>query len=147
MARSQGTCLTFIVLMIIGTVNAGRWLELEPYSTASLISDGIDREKRCESIYGFLPCADTMPEGVFLMIIYTYLMMSAEKWIGEGSNALFLLLGDQAFGASVFQVLMALPKIVLVIGNVNLSILVSLFSSCLHTYIIHLIKCAYPYHY
>lgn len=140
------TCLrlTFIVFMItIGTVK-GRWLELEPGSTGSMISDGIHDvnpentldhlrmgasnysvsttmlygEKRCESIYGFLPCADTMSEGVFLMIMYTYMIMLGEDWIHKGSQTLFLLLlGDVVFGASVFRVLMALPRIVLVIGK------------------------------
>ncbi|KAK9068546.1 hypothetical protein SSX86_012661 [Deinandra increscens subsp. villosa] len=125
--------------MMIGVVK-GRWLDqLEPYPnpTTSMISDGIDHramnghenprsylrvgssmfygEKRCESIYGFLPCADTMSEGVFLMIMYTYLMMLGEDWIRKGSQALFLLLGDKAIGASVFRVLMALPRIVLVV--------------------------------
>ncbi|KAD3337388.1 hypothetical protein E3N88_32908 [Mikania micrantha] len=120
------------MLMMIGMVT-GRWLDVEP---SSMISDGVDHDRsnhenptsylrmgssmlyadeRCQSIYGFLPCADTMPEGVFLMIMYTYLLMLGEDWIRKGSQALFLLLGDKAVGASVFQVLMALPRIVFVI--------------------------------
>ncbi|KAI3510425.1 hypothetical protein L1887_17407 [Cichorium endivia] len=69
-------------------------------------------QKRCHSIYGFLPCADTVQEGVVLMVIYTYLMMLGEEWIDKGSPALF---GDGALGASVFRVLKALPKIVIII--------------------------------
>ncbi|KAI3683697.1 hypothetical protein L1987_84210 [Smallanthus sonchifolius] len=136
MACFQGLGWTFIVLMIVGTVK-GRWLDLEPYPT--MISDGIHEintrdylrmgasnssistttlydEKRCESIYGFLPCADTMAEGAFLMILYTGLMMLGEEWIRKGSQALFLLLGDyKVIGAGVFRLLMAFPRIVLVI--------------------------------
>ncbi|KAI3739923.1 hypothetical protein L2E82_30336 [Cichorium intybus] len=138
MTCSRGIALSFIMLMIIRLVN-GRWLEANTLST-STISDGVSGsayekppdlrmvvsnslestttlydEKRCHSIYGFLPCADTMQEGVFLMLMYTYLMMLGEEWIHKGSEALFVLLGDQAFGASVFRVLMALPRIVIVI--------------------------------
>ncbi|KAK9058702.1 hypothetical protein SSX86_023544 [Deinandra increscens subsp. villosa] len=127
MACFRGLGLTFTVLMIVGTVR-GRWLELEPNPTSSsMISDGIHDvnlentwtvygEKRCESIYGFLPCADTMEEGVFLMFMYTYLMILGEEWIGRGSETLFSLLGNyKVIGGSVFRVLMAFPKIVLVI--------------------------------
>lgn len=155
MASSQGIGLSFIMLMIIGMVN-GRWLEVDNLST-SMISDGLHdqalenppnlhmvvsnssestitlyAEKRCQSIYGFLPCGDTIQEGVFLMLMYTYLMMLGEEWIHKGSEALFVLLGDKAIGASVFRVLMALPRIVIVIGKcVRLSISSSLISlSC-----------------
>ncbi|KAJ0816248.1 hypothetical protein HanPI659440_Chr00c16g0728141 [Helianthus annuus] len=128
---------TFIMLMMIGMVK-GRWLEVEPYSTTSMVSDGIDYdtshdnssgylrisssseldgETRCQSIYGFLPCADTMPEGVFLMIMYMYLMMVGEDWMREGNQALFKLLGNyKKIGESVYRVIMALPRIVLVVG-------------------------------
>lgn len=130
------------MIMIIGLVN-GRWLEVDLFPT-STISDGVSNkikmnppnlrmvdsnssesapmlhaEKRCHSIYGFLPCADTMQEGVFLMLMYTYLMMLGEDWIHKGSHALFALLGDGAFGASVFRVLMALPRIVIVMGKTS----------------------------
>ncbi|XP_076902503.1 sodium/calcium exchanger NCL-like [Bidens hawaiensis] len=113
MACVRGLGLTFIVLLMIVGMMKGRWLELEPYSTSSMISDGIDHEmnlrtgvsdysvptttlygeKRCESIYGFLPCADTMAEGVFLMIMYTYLMMLGEEWTRKGGEVVFELLG------------------------------------------------------
>lgn len=51
------------------------------------------------------------------MLMYTYLMMLGEEWIHKGSEALFMLIGDKAIGASLFRVLMALPKIVIVIGK------------------------------
>ncbi|KAI3510423.1 hypothetical protein L1887_17404 [Cichorium endivia] len=138
LAMCQGISLFFIMFLIIGMVN-GRWLEVDNLPT-STISDGVGNkfhenmpnlrmvvsnssestttlyaQKRCHSIYGFLPCADTMQEGAFLMVMYTYLMMLGEEWIHKGSPALFALLGDGAFGASVFRVLMALPRIVIVI--------------------------------
>ncbi|PWA48256.1 EF-hand domain pair [Artemisia annua] len=127
--------LTLSMLMIISMVKAGRWLDLETYST-SVISVGVHNiandnppnlrleisnsstlhaEQRCKSLYGFFPCADTMAEGVFLMFMYMYLMMLGEEWIHKGSEALFLWIGDKALGASVFWVLMALPKIALVL--------------------------------
>ncbi|KAK1411881.1 hypothetical protein QVD17_32712 [Tagetes erecta] len=137
--------LTFFVFVIVIGAVKGRWLDqLEPYPTSStLISDGVHDvshentndylrtsssnsslstttlydEKRCESFYGFLPCADTMAEGVFLMFMYTYLMLQMEEWIGKGSQALFVLLGDyEVIGAGLFRVLMAFPRIVLVVG-------------------------------
>nr|XP_043611425.1 sodium/calcium exchanger NCL2-like [Erigeron canadensis] len=150
MASFQHIGFTFIMLMIIGMVK-GRWLDqVDTYPTSSHISDGINDintnyenssnlrmttttsnssvstttlrgEKRCHSIYGFLPCADTMQEGVFLMLMYTYLMMLGEEWIHKGSQALFVLLGDKAIGASVFRVFMALPRIVIVIVSGVLS--------------------------
>ncbi|KAI3740662.1 hypothetical protein L2E82_31132 [Cichorium intybus] len=140
LAMCQGISLFFIMFLIIGMVN-GRWLEVDNLPT-STISDGVANkfhdntpnlrmvvsnssestttlyaQKRCYSIYGFLPCADTMQEGAFLMVMYTYLMMLGEEWIHKGSPALFALLGDGAFGASVFRVLMALPRIVIVIAS------------------------------
>ena len=123
------------MLMIISMVK-GRWLDLETYSTSMIYVDlhnisnedplnlrleisnssTLHAEQRCKSLYGFFPCADTMPEGVFLMFMYMYLMMLGEEWIQKGSEALFVWIGDKALGASVFRVLMALPKIVLVLG-------------------------------
>ena len=123
------------MLMIISMVK-GRWLDLETYST-SMITVGVHNisnenslnlrleisnsstlyaEQRCKSLYGFFPCADTMLESVFLMFMYMYLMMLGEEWIHKGSEALFVWIGNKALGASVFRVLMALPKIVLVLG-------------------------------
>ncbi|KAI3826282.1 hypothetical protein L1987_00327 [Smallanthus sonchifolius] len=85
-------------------------------SNSSVSTTMLYDEKRCESIYGFLPCADTMAEGAFLMILYTGLMMLGEEWIRKGSQALFWLLGDyKMIGAGVFRLLMAFPRIVLVI--------------------------------
>ncbi|GJU15235.1 EF-hand domain pair containing protein [Tanacetum coccineum] len=123
------------MLTIIGMVK-GRWLDRETYST-SMISYGVhnisnenppDLElrisnsstsyggKRCESLYRFLPCADTMPEGVLLMFLYTYLMISGEEWMNTGSKLLYVWIGtDEKVGASVFRVLMALPKIVVIV--------------------------------
>ncbi|XP_071687653.1 sodium/calcium exchanger NCL-like [Rutidosis leptorrhynchoides] len=137
MTSVRFTLIVFTI--IIGLQVKGRLIELKTYPTTSMISDGIHDdpddtnlhladdsklfisatlygdETRCESMYGFLPCANTMQEGVFLMIMYTYLMMLGEEWIHKGSEALFMLMGDKAFGASVFRVLMAMPRIVLVI--------------------------------
>ncbi|GJZ13400.1 EF-hand domain pair containing protein [Tanacetum coccineum] len=129
--------LALSMLMIIGMAK-GRWLDLETYST-SMISYGVHNisnenppnlelrisnsstsygGNRCESLYRFLPCADTMPEGVLLMFLYTYLMMSGEEWINTGSKVLYVWMGaNEKAGESVFRVLMALPKIVVVIGR------------------------------
>ncbi|PWA84146.1 EF-hand domain pair [Artemisia annua] len=134
MKSFQVIALTLSMLMIISMVK-GRWLDLETYST-SMISDGVHNifnenppnlhleisnsstlyaEQRCESLYGFLPCADTMPEGVFLMFMYMYFMMLGEEWIHIGSEALNRWFGDKALGAGVFRVLMALPRIIVVV--------------------------------
>nr|GEV28915.1 EF-hand domain pair [Tanacetum cinerariifolium] len=122
--------LALSMLMIIGMVK-GRWLDLETYAYDHNISNenppNIELRisnsstsyggKKCESLYRFLPCADTMPEGVFLMFLHTYLMMLGEEWSREGSEALYVWIGaDRKVGASVFRVLVALPKIVVFVG-------------------------------
>ena len=123
MKSLQVIALTLSMLMIISMVK-GRWLDLETYSNENPLNPRLEisnsstlyAEQRCKSLYGFFPCADTMPEGVFLMFMYMYLMMLGEEWIQKGSEALFLWIGNKALGASVFRVLMALPKIALILG-------------------------------
>ncbi|PWA35765.1 EF-hand domain pair [Artemisia annua] len=122
MKSFQVIVLTLSMLMNISMVK-GRWQDLETYSNENPLnlrleisnSSTLYAEQRCKSLYGFFPCADTLPEGVFLMFMYMYLMMLGEKWIHKGSEALFVWIGNKALGASVFRVLMALPRIVLLL--------------------------------
>ncbi|KAI3510424.1 hypothetical protein L1887_17405 [Cichorium endivia] len=134
-AICHGISLFFITFLIIDVVN-GRWLEVGMFPT-STISEGVANkfhentpdlhmmvsnssestttlyaQKRCHSIYGLLPCADKVQEGLALMVIYTCLMTLGEEWIDKGSPALFI---DRVLGASVFRVVKALPKIVIII--------------------------------
>ncbi|KAL9994273.1 hypothetical protein Hdeb2414_s0003g00115151 [Helianthus debilis subsp. tardiflorus] len=99
---------TFIMLMMIGMVK-GRWLEVEPYSTTSMVSDGIDYDmSHNDNPSGYLRIGDSSTLDV------------GEGWMREGNQALFLLLGNyKKIGESVYRLLMALPRIVLVVVDVN----------------------------
>ena len=76
---------------------------------------------RCQPIYGFLPCADSVQEGIFLIVMYTYVLMLGEDWLKKGSKALLIHFMNQSIAGSVFRVLMALPRVVMVIGKLPFS--------------------------
>nr|XP_043625696.1 sodium/calcium exchanger NCL2-like [Erigeron canadensis] len=131
MASARGLYLFVLLLMIVVVVEC-RWLGT---------SDGVDRETdnmnqenvsflelgvsdpgssytsklRCESIYGFLPCSDTVLESVFLIIMYSYVLMLGEEWLHKGSAALLLYFQNRRMAGSVFRILMALPRVFMVI--------------------------------
>ncbi|GKD87536.1 hypothetical protein Tco_1358690 [Tanacetum coccineum] len=126
------------VLMTIGNVK-GRWLDnsdgVHDINNTNQNNDSFLRMSvpdqgpkkldasgnRCQPIYGFLPCADTVQEGIFLIVMYTYVLMLGEDWLKKGSKALLIHFMNQSIAGSVFRVLMALPRIVLVIGKLPLS--------------------------
>ncbi|KAM3285005.1 sodium/calcium exchanger NCL1 [Capsicum chacoense] len=115
--------VTFIFL--IGKVQ-GRVLRLNSSNYQVLnISDGNDqlisnqeyRGKICEQVYGFFPCANSIAGYIFLIVVYQYLLNEGERLISKGSKTLFNILGAGIFGATVFQVLKTLPRIVMVIAS------------------------------
>ena len=135
MTMLRGLCCFLTVLMIISNVK-GRWLETSDgvhdindmnqkndsflrMSVSDLNPTMLDdaSEKRCKSIYGFLPCADTVPEGIFLILMYTYALMLGEECLGKGSDALLIHFSNRDIAGSVFRVLKALPRVVMVIGK------------------------------
>ncbi|KAM3251421.1 sodium/calcium exchanger NCL1 [Capsicum annuum] len=115
--------VTFIFL--VGKVQ-GRVLRLNSSNYQVLnISDGNDqlisnqeyRGKICEQVYGFFPCANSIAGYIFLIVVYQYLLNEGERLISKGSKTLFNILGTGIFGATVFQVLKTLPRIVMVIAS------------------------------
>ncbi|GJV82176.1 EF-hand domain pair containing protein [Tanacetum coccineum] len=138
MTKFGGLYFFLTVLVIISSVK-GRWLETSDgvhdindmnQKNDSFLSMSVSdlnpktlyaSEKRCESIYGFLPCADTVPEGIFLILMYTYALMLGEECLKKGSAALLIHFRKQDIAGSVFRVLMALPRVVMVIVSGVLS--------------------------
>ncbi|CAN4116606.1 unnamed protein product [Withania somnifera] len=92
-------------------------------SSEQLISDGVDRVEsratygKCDHLYGFFPCADNVGGFIFLIAIYQYLLIVGEKLVSSGSKTLFNILGTGIFGATLFQILKAFPRIILVIAS------------------------------
>lgn len=126
--------LRFIIfILILGLVQA-RVLKLISSGDNHLISDGVDNVKnqsaylslgaspsppssKCLHVYGFFPCAENIGGYIFLIVVYQLLLVLGEKQVTEGSNTIFNILGTGIFGASVFNILKTLPRIVMVIGE------------------------------
>ncbi|PHT82794.1 hypothetical protein T459_11237 [Capsicum annuum] len=73
--------------------------------------------EKCEHIYGFFPCADSVAGYIFLIAVYQYLLVVGEKLVSNGSKTLFNILGTGIFGATLFQILKAFPRSILVIAS------------------------------
>uniref|UniRef100_M1C3U6 Calmodulin n=1 Tax=Solanum tuberosum TaxID=4113 RepID=M1C3U6_SOLTU len=73
--------------------------------------------KTCEQVYGVFPCANNIAGYIFLIVVCQYLLNTGESLISRGSKTLFNILGTGIFGATVFQILMTLPRIVMVIAS------------------------------
>ncbi|XP_019175856.1 PREDICTED: uncharacterized protein LOC109171183 [Ipomoea nil] len=93
-----------------------------------LLSDGVDNVKnsqslsltpspKCVHVYGFFPCAENIGGYIFLIAVYQLLLVLGEKLVTEGSNTMFNILGTGFFGATVFNILKTLPRIVMVIAS------------------------------
>lgn len=80
-------------------------------------------EEQCEQMYGFLPCSSNLPGHLFLIVVYEYLLYHGESYAG-GDGRIFGVLGNNFFGASVFQLLDSLPDSLILIG--------------IHPYVLHL---------
>ncbi|KAJ1442431.1 hypothetical protein SESBI_00790 [Sesbania bispinosa] len=133
---SEKACFstTLIVLLVIVALQLaeGRALRM---NTIELISDGVDDGqpemylkrisssdqsygKYCEQMYGFLPCSNNILGHLFLILVYEYLLFHGESYLAAGGERVFKILGPGIFGASVFDLLGALPEslILLVTG-------------------------------
>ncbi|KAM3306707.1 hypothetical protein P3S67_013577 [Capsicum chacoense] len=73
--------------------------------------------EKCEHIYGFFPCADSVAGYIFLIAVYQYLLVVGEKLVSNGSKMLFNILGTGIFGATLFQIFKAFPRSILVIAS------------------------------
>ncbi|CAH1425714.1 unnamed protein product [Lactuca virosa] len=108
--------------------NGSEWLsdktdDPTPEKRTSLLHlKGVDiHEERCEQMYGFLPCSETLLGHLFLIVVYEYLLYHGESYVASGGKRIFKILGPGIFGASAFHVLGFLPEslILLVSGLWN----------------------------
>ncbi|XP_024959912.1 sodium/calcium exchanger NCL2-like [Cynara cardunculus var. scolymus] len=75
-----------------------------------------DSEENCEQMYGFLPCSRNLPGHLFLIVVYEYLLYHGESYAG-GDGRIFGVLGNNFFGASVFQLLDSLPDSLILLAS------------------------------
>ena len=119
------------LVMIVVDVR-GRPLELvsdgvegfgEQQSTVLVMKGKMDQysssEEYCEQMYGFLPCSNNFFGHLFLIVVYEYLMFHGESYMASGGEQIFKILGPGLFGASVFQVLGALPESLILLGKLS----------------------------
>lgn len=71
----------------------------------------------CEPKYGFLPCTSETWGALFLYMVYQYLMALGQKYVSEGSDKFFGLIGPGIFGASLFHILANFPTLFLVLQS------------------------------
>ncbi|XP_047267403.1 sodium/calcium exchanger NCL1-like [Capsicum annuum] len=117
----QSLSLWLITFVFVVVQVQSRLLRLN--SSEQFISDGVDRVEnqatyeKCEHIYGVFPCADSVGGFIFLIAVYQYLLIVGEKLVSNGSKTIFNILGTGIFGATLFQILKAFPRIILVIAS------------------------------
>ncbi|XP_034677619.1 sodium/calcium exchanger NCL2-like [Vitis riparia] len=130
--KNRAFSILLIYLFIIVDVR-GRPLGFNGYPH-ELVSDGIDEgegqkssvlvlrgmgysSEECEQLYGFLPCSNNIFGHLFLIVVYEYLMFHGESYVASGGEQIFKILGPGVFGASVFQVLGALPESLILLAS------------------------------
>lgn len=126
--------LCFITFILLLVKVQGRVLKLNSSYNYQLlnISYGIDQlssnqefrpplltssGKTCHQVFGVFPCANNIAGYIFLIGVYQYLLSKGEGLISRGSETLFYILGTGIFGATIFQILKALPRIIMVIAS------------------------------
>ncbi|EPS70687.1 hypothetical protein M569_04076, partial [Genlisea aurea] len=70
----------------------------------------------CSPVHGFLPCTTNVWGMLFQIVVYEIMLSFGSKYVTNGSNLLYTMIGPGIFGASVFQVLSQIPQILLVVG-------------------------------
>nr|XP_043629214.1 sodium/calcium exchanger NCL2-like [Erigeron canadensis] len=122
-------CFSAFFLCLLAWNVTGRYL----YYNAGIkqVSDGSDKtkksslirlkgsdgsEEQCEQMYGFLPCSKNLPGHLFLIVVYEYLLYHGESYAG-GDGRIFGVLGNNFFGASVFQLLDSLPESLILLAS------------------------------
>lgn len=127
------TCFVFAIVSSLVIVNV-RGRPLRDNSSDELVSDGIDDQhkklstylvlngvvdysQKCEHMYGFLPCAESLWGHMFLILVYEYLLFHGESYVASGGERIFKILGPGVFGASAFEILGALPESFILLGN------------------------------
>lgn len=130
---TKRACFVFVLISLAVIKVAGRSLRYSYSSSDGLVSDGIDQEdkkfssylllngtvdstEKCEHMYGFLPCSESLLGHLFLILVYEYLLFHGESYVASGGERIFKILGPGVFGASAFQILGALPESVILLG-------------------------------
>ncbi|KAI3703889.1 hypothetical protein L1987_74085 [Smallanthus sonchifolius] len=125
-------CFSAFILCILVWNVVGRSLQ---YDDSEHVSDGVSNgadsteksfilplkgsigsEEQCEQMYGFLPCSSNLPGHLFLIVVYEYLLYHGESYAG-GDGRIFGVLGNNFFGASVFQLLDSLPDSLILLAS------------------------------
>ncbi|AQK70131.1 sodium/calcium exchanger family protein / calcium-binding EF hand family protein [Zea mays] len=83
----------------------------------------------CEMTYGFLPCTDTAPGNLFLVLAYGLLMFKAATYLSAGSELLLEVLGPGVVGGLFLPILGALPDAMLILGATSAHYIVWVKSS------------------
>lgn len=125
--------LCFITFIFLLVKVQGRLLKLNSSNYQLFnVSDGFDQlisneengallvsssGKICHQAYGIFPCANSIAGYIFLIGVYQYLMNTGEGLVSSGSQSLFNIFGPGIFGATTFQILKALPRIIMVIAS------------------------------
>ncbi|KAK7841025.1 sodium/calcium exchanger ncl [Quercus suber] len=119
--------VSFIILLVLLITHLGNSRSFKENS--NLISDGIDQISHssileidvkattvtCEAIYGFLPCTSSVWGDIFMIVVYEFLLFSAEKYVSSGADLFFQMFGTGIFGASLFHILGTIPQVALVL--------------------------------
>ncbi|CAN1352226.1 Sodium/calcium exchanger NCL [Linum perenne] len=71
----------------------------------------------CHETYGFLPCTETVPGNVFLIVVYGYMMFLAAKLLSCGSEILLHMLGPGIVGGLFLPVLGSLPDAAIILAS------------------------------
>ncbi|MED6111474.1 hypothetical protein PIB30_052596 [Stylosanthes scabra] len=80
-------------------------------NTSFLFLKGIDDEDHnCDQIYGFLPCTNNIFGNLFLILVYGYILFHGDSRLNRGTQRIFKILGPGIFGATAFNILLALPE-------------------------------------
>ncbi|XP_027191850.1 sodium/calcium exchanger NCL-like [Cicer arietinum] len=95
-------------------------LEVESNEKGVVEFESSDSGEYCKQMYGFLPCSNNIFGHLFLILVYEYLLFHGESYLAAGGEQIFKILGPGVFGASVFDILGALPEsLILVVTGLS----------------------------
>ncbi|KAL0306556.1 UNVERIFIED_CONTAM: Sodium/calcium exchanger NCL2 [Sesamum radiatum] len=100
-----------------GVEEENRFSSYNTIGFKGITNSGSSREETCEQMYGFLPCSNTVPGHLFLILVYEYLLFHAESYVASGGERIFKILGPGVFGASAFQVIGSLPEALILLAS------------------------------
>ncbi|KAK2966055.1 hypothetical protein RJ640_029987 [Escallonia rubra] len=115
----------FLLLLMTPNLGYGRFMgdDISLVSDAFSIGQNIQQSHNlsvlstvtCEPTYGFLPCTTAVWGQLFLIVVYEYLLSIGEKYVSDGSELFFQMIGPNVFGGSLFHLLGTIPEVALVL--------------------------------